>query len=66
MEQQHKALTREELQQTNAQHLAYLEAWGPQVVGAVVAEVDVLKAYTYDLIQVFNHVWLKAHLGVTS
>ena len=54
-------VTKEELAATNQLHLQWLESnTRPdlQIVG-----IDVLKAYTYDFIQLMNNTWLKERLA---
>ena len=54
-------ITPQQLQEANQQHLQWLEAWDQP--DALVDGVPVLRAFTYEIIQIFNHIWLRATLG---
>ena len=49
----------------NIQHLGWLETYSAQPEFQI-AGIDLLKCFTYDLVQVLNHAWLKEQLDVTT
>lgn len=54
----------EDLRTANARHLAFLESWSasqPMAMG-----VPLMRALTYELIQMLNHAWLSARIEATD
>ncbi len=55
-------VTRPELDAANQQHLKWLESYTTARSDLHINGIDVLKCFTYDLLQVLNHEWLQARL----
>jgi hypothetical protein len=49
----------------NINHLGWLETYSAQPE-LQIAGIDLLKCFTYDLVQVLNHAWLKEQLNDTT
>jgi hypothetical protein len=55
--------TRAELEVIALQHLNWLEHYTEKRPSLLVSNVDVLRSFGYDLIQLMNHQYLKARLA---
>jgi hypothetical protein len=55
--------TRSELELIALQHLNWLEHYTDKNPSLLVANVNILRSFGYDLIQLINHEYLKARLA---
>jgi hypothetical protein len=58
-------LTDNTLQQVNLANLQWLETYSSQVPALQVNGIEILRCFTYDLIQIFNNHYLKEQLNDT-
>ena len=56
---------KQDLADANAKHLHWLETFSAERKELHVEGVDVLRVFGYDLMQVFNHEYLKERLGAS-
>ncbi len=54
--------TRAELEQVATQHLNWLEHYVEKRSNLLVSGINILQAFTYDLIQLLNHQYLRERL----
>lgn len=59
-------VTNEELQEANNKHLHYLEHLTVDRPDLLIGNLDPVRVFTYELIQVLNHEWLKERLSIDA
>ncbi len=55
-----------ELQQINLANLKWLETYAAKRLDLRVSGVEVMRCFTYDLIQAFNNMYLRGQIDATS
>ena len=55
-----------ELQQVNLANLKWLETYAAKRPDLRVSGVEIMRCFTYDLIQTFNNMYLKGQIDATS
>ena len=50
----------------NVNHLRWLESYTKQRYDLWLNGVDILKCFTYDLVQFFNNQWISEHVSAQS